>query len=63
MENPMAQLAIYLDDATAKALNAVALRDGTSRSNWVCRAIRPRRGEPDDLTGPEHPCRDNRHPR
>jgi len=42
MENPMAQLAIYLDDATAKALNAAALRDGTSRSNWVCRAIRDR---------------------
>ena len=42
METAMAQLAIYLDEETAKALDAAALRDGTSRSDWVRRAIRDR---------------------
>ena len=35
----MAQLTLYLDDATSKALDKAAKRDGMSRSAWAREAL------------------------
>jgi hypothetical protein len=39
MEATMPQLAIYLDEDTARLLDAAARAEGLSRSNWVRNAI------------------------
>lgn len=36
----MAQLAIYIDDKTARAINKMARRAGLSRSEWVSNVIK-----------------------
>ncbi len=36
----MAQLAIYLDNKTARAIKKQAKQEGVSRSEWVARAVK-----------------------
>lgn len=47
----MSQVAIYIDNQTAKALNKVSRRAGLSRSEWVSSLIRKELGRkiPDEL--------------
>lgn len=36
----MAQLAIYIDDKTAREIKKVSRREGLSRSEWVSKALK-----------------------